>query len=186
MERISIKKIEPNTLPENLTTLTFGENFNQGIDPNTLPENLTTLTFGYDFNQGIDPNILPKNLTTLTFGWDFSKNINSEILPPNLKNINFDWKCIEYGFSSNHFHHTSEMINNIPTYYCVKIFLSQNIYGIDEPKWPIHVIDYKENEWSPEIYEIQDKYTHPLYGSITILINKNTYQPYSSAKSALK
>ena len=40
------EKIEPNTLPDNLTNLIFGRNFNQKIEPNTLPENLTTLTFG--------------------------------------------------------------------------------------------------------------------------------------------
>ena len=33
------------------TILAFGDEFNQGIDPNTLPENLTTLTFGRNFNQ---------------------------------------------------------------------------------------------------------------------------------------
>ena len=78
------------------------------------------------------------------------------------------------------------MINNIPSYYYVEIFLTQNIFGIVGPKWPIHVVRYKENEWSPKIYEIQDKYKHPIHGSITVLINNKTYQPYSLTKSALK
>ena len=78
------------------------------------------------------------------------------------------------------------MVNNIPNYYDLEIFLKYNILSNDGPKWPIHVVNYKERKWSPEIYEIQDKYTHPIHGSIAILINKKTYQPYSFAKSALK
>ena len=78
------------------------------------------------------------------------------------------------------------MVNNIPNYYHVKIFLRENIFDIGGPKWPIYVVKYIENNWPLEIYEIQDKYNHSIYGPITILINKETYQPYSSAKSALK
>ena len=82
------------------------------------------------------------------------------------------------------------MVNNIPNYYQVKILLEENIFGSDGLKWPIHVVNYKEQEqeWSPIIYEIQNKYKHkhPIYASITVLINKETYQSYSSAKSALK
>ena len=95
------------------------------------------------------------------------------MLPANLKNINFIWL---------HF----EMVNNIPSYYHVEIFLKYYILGTDGLKWPIHIVDYEENQWSPKIYEIQNKYNHKKYGSITVLINKETYQPYSSAKSALK
>ena len=77
------------------------------------------------------------------------------------------------------------MVNKISNYYHVGILLKKNIFSINEVKWSIHVVKYKENEWSSEIYEIQGKYIHPIYGSVTVLINKNTYQPYSSAKSAL-
>ena len=45
-------------LPKNLTTLTFGDNFNQNVD--NLPPNLQTLTFGYQFNQNVDN--LPSNI----------------------------------------------------------------------------------------------------------------------------
>ena len=78
------------------------------------------------------------------------------------------------------------MINNIPSYYDVKIFLEDNILGKYGPKWPIHVFHYDETKWSPDIYEIQDKYKHPIYSPMTILINKKTYEPYSHNKSALK
>ena len=107
------------------------------------------------------------------------------MLPSNLKNINFDWL---YFYRNDLIKHHIEMINNIPNYYHVVILSNKNIFDNNEPKWPIHVVDYKKqkHEWSPEIYEIQGKYIHPIYNSITILINKKTYQPYFSAKSATK
>ena len=79
------------------------------------------------------------------------------------------------------------MVNNIPGYYDVKIYASINIPDINiDVKWPFHVLYYNETHWSSEIYEVIDNYTHPNYGDITVLINKKSYQPYSSAKSALK
>ena len=178
------QKIESDTLPKMLTSLTFGENFNQKIKPNSLPENLTTLIFGLSFNQKIKPNSLPVRLSNLTFGWNFNQKIDSEMLSSNIKNINFNWLRLNNFITIEQ--HDIDMINNIPNYYYVNIFLQKNIFNIDGPKWPIHVIDYRENKWSPEIYKIQDKYEHPNHGPITILINKETYQSYSSAKSALK
>ena len=105
------------------------------------------------------------------------------MLPYNLKNIDFNWIRLN---KSNLIKDYIEMVNNIPSHHHVVILLKKDIFGIDGFKWPIHVIDYRENDWSPEIYEIQDKYIHPIHGSITVLINKETYQPYSSAKSAFR
>ena len=48
----------------------------------------------------------------------------------------------------------TKMVNDIPNYYHVKIFLTKDIFN--EFKWPIHVIGYKENEWPSAIYEIQN------------------------------
>ena len=179
------QKIEPNSLPKNLTTLTFGRHFNQKIEPNILPDNLTSLTFGHYFNQIIEPNSLPKNLTTLTFGFCFNQKIDLEMLPYNLKNINFNWMDYEVGCLIER---DVEMVNNIPSYYHVKLFLIDNLFDIDfiGPKWPIHVIKYDENKWSTEIYEVYDEYIDPIHGHIAVLINKESYKPYSFAKSALK
>ena len=57
------------------------------------------------------------------------------------------------------------------------------MYGV---KWPIHVYMYDEGKWSPEIYNVINRYVHPIYDDITVIINKETYQPYSCSKSALK
>ena len=120
---------------------------------------------------------------TLTFGNKFNQKIDSEMLPSNLTNINFKWIYFD---KNNRIKQHIEMVNSIHNHYHVKIFLKNNIFGDNGLKWPIHVLKYKENDWSPNIYEFQDKYKDPIHGHVTILINKKTYQPYSSAKSALK
>ena len=43
----------------------FHDIFNKIVDPNTLPENLISLTFGWWFNQKIKLNALSRNLTSL-------------------------------------------------------------------------------------------------------------------------
>ena len=170
-------------MPEKLSTLTFGKYFNQKIEPGILPEKLIILTFGKHFNQIIDPGILSENLTILIFEGNFNQMIDSKMLPSNLIKINFYWMNLnKYDLTENYI----DMINSIPNYYYVKIVLKNSVFGNNGLKWPIHIVDYIENEWPPEIYEIQGKYMHPIYNSITILINKETYQPYFSAKSTLK
>ena len=152
-----------------------------------MSSDYTIIHFHDIFNQKIEPNTLPEKLTTLTFGWHFDQKIDSEMLPSNLKKINFIW-IFMHRYDSAEIGYRIEMVNNILNYYHVMLLLKRNIFGTDDdgPKWPIHVVGYRENKWSPNIYEIQDKYIHPIYGSITVIINKNTFQPYSSNKSALK
>ena len=178
--------IELNTLPKSITTLTFGDKFNQKIEPNILPKELTFLTFGFDFNQKIEPNILPEKLTNLTFS-NLNQKIDSNILPSNLKHIEFKWFIIPINSSGNiEMASNIEMVNNIPGYYDVKIFLLYNILSDNDIKWPIHVCDFEKTRWSSEVYEVIDNYDHSSYGNITVLINKKSFQPYSSAKSTLK
>ena len=109
-----------------------------------MPENLTDLTFGYNFNQKIEQNTLPENLMTITFGYCFNQKLEPDILPHNLFNINFNWLYLSKNdFSS----HIIEIINNIPSYYDVKIFSDNDIFNIDRFKFPIHVADYQEKKW---------------------------------------
>ena len=57
-----------------------------------------------------------------------------------LKYIEFNWIYGEWKFFKKiTIPIYIEMINNIPNYYYVKIFLSENILGDDSPKWPIYV-----------------------------------------------
>ena len=66
----------------------------------------------------------------------------------------------------------------------MKVYVDDNIFDNEGPKWPIHVVNYKKTNWSSDIYEIIDNYNDPIYGDIIVLINKETYEPYSHAKSA--
>lgn len=76
------------------------------------------------------------------------------------------------------------LLNSIPRNFNIKIYVHENIFAENiRIKWPIHVADYECTTWS-NIYEIFDEYTHPIYGDITVLINKELYEPYSHAKSA--
>ena len=178
------QKIVPNTLPNSLTYLDLGFSFDQKIEPNSLPNSLTYLDFGYKFNQIIELNSLPESLTNLTFRCNFNQKIDLNILPSKLKYIEFGWIYLSY--TKINISRYIEMVNNIPGYYDVKIFLLKNIFGDNGPKWPMHVCNYKKKRWPLEIYEVIDNYTHSFYGDITILINTETYQSYSFAKSAFK
>ena len=62
--------------------------------------------------------------------------------------------------------------------------MKNNIFNGEGSKWPIHVVKYDEAKWSSDIYEIIDKYSDPIYGDIIVLINKETYEPFSHTKSA--
>jgi surface protein len=80
-----------NHLPDSVTHLTFGRQFNQPIAVDVLPLGLTHLTFGADFNQPIGENVLPKTLTHLTFGYwsKFNKPIGQNVLPQTLTHLMF-------------------------------------------------------------------------------------------------
>ncbi|EGC31700.1 hypothetical protein DICPUDRAFT_156407 [Dictyostelium purpureum] len=75
------KVILLDTLPNSLTTLTFSQRFKKVVQPGTLPNSLTTLTFDHYYNQVVPPGTLPNNLTTLTFGNDFNQVILPGTLP---------------------------------------------------------------------------------------------------------
>ena len=89
-------------MPNSLTHLTFGRNFNQEV--NKLPNSLTHLTFGYCFNKKIDIpftikylklncnnlhiiDYLPDNIEELELGYYFNLELNN--LPTSIKKITF-------------------------------------------------------------------------------------------------
>ena len=123
---------------------------------------------------------------SITFNSEFNQKIDLKILPSKLKHIEFDWiylLCDKIDILSY-----VEMVNDIPNYYDVKLLATDNFFGNTSPKWPIHVLwtCYNKSQWSFKLYEVIDNYMHPIYGKMIVLINKESYQPYSSVKSALK
>jgi len=77
------------TLPNNLQSLTFGNDFNQSLDRETLPSNLQSLTFSNHFNQSLDRVTLPNKLQSLTFGSDVNQSLNGVALPNSLHSLTF-------------------------------------------------------------------------------------------------
>ena len=73
----------PRNLPNSITHLTFGSDFDQQVD--YLPNSITHLIFGSKFNQSV--NYLPNSITHLTFGYWFSQPVNN--LPNSITHLTF-------------------------------------------------------------------------------------------------
>ncbi|GAM29044.1 hypothetical protein SAMD00019534_122200 [Acytostelium subglobosum LB1] len=74
-------------LPTKLTSLTFGNAFNQELRVGSLPASITTLSFGREFNQPLDTDgILTNALTSLTVGDRFN-HIFSKIMACSLTSL---------------------------------------------------------------------------------------------------
>ncbi|GAM25071.1 hypothetical protein SAMD00019534_082460, partial [Acytostelium subglobosum LB1] len=76
-------------LPNNLTSLTFGNRFNQLIMPGALPSSLEQLTFGSAYNQLIELGLFHEGLTSLEFGSSFDQEIPVGGLPVSLRSLTF-------------------------------------------------------------------------------------------------
>ncbi|GAM22999.1 hypothetical protein SAMD00019534_061740 [Acytostelium subglobosum LB1] len=82
-----------------LTTLTFGQNFNQTLIPGTLPESITNLSFGWNFDKNITVGVLPPALDSLYLGHVYRRKIEPGALPATLKTLRF-YRVFEYGSPS--------------------------------------------------------------------------------------
>ncbi|KAM9971779.1 hypothetical protein ACTFIW_011762 [Dictyostelium discoideum] len=83
-----------NIFPNSVKKITFGYSFNQAINQYSFSPNsssLTSLEFGESFNQDIQINSLPPSLTCLKFGKNFNCPLSLGVLPlsGNLKSISF-------------------------------------------------------------------------------------------------
>ena len=96
----------PRNLPNSITHLTFGMNFNQSV--NNLPNSITHLTFGSYFDQSVGhqgcedincPRNLPNSITHLIFGFNFNQSVNN--LPNSITHLIF-------GYNFN------QSVNNLP------------------------------------------------------------------------
>ena len=83
LEKVYLSKdgLTSYALPDSITHLTLGDNFNQKLD--NLPNSLTHLTLGYAFNQKLDN--LPNSLTHLTLGDNFNQKLDN--LPNRLTHL---------------------------------------------------------------------------------------------------
>ncbi|KAM9966619.1 hypothetical protein ACTFIR_006839 [Dictyostelium discoideum] len=77
-------------IPNGITSLSFGDSFNQLIENKNLPETITNLSFGLKFNKPIKINVLPSNLTSLSFNYHFNQPIEKGVLPNSLTSLSFE------------------------------------------------------------------------------------------------
>ncbi|AQN68770.1 FNIp repeat-containing protein [Saudi moumouvirus] len=72
--------LNENTLPHGLTHLIFDYKFNSKIN-GFIPETVTHLEFGINFNQPLKIDDIPSNVVHLKFGADFNQPITEKIIP---------------------------------------------------------------------------------------------------------
>ena len=85
-------------LPNSLTHLYFGYDYNQELKRGVLKHNLKHLEFGFSYNQNILANVLPSSLTHLTIGGFFNKAIAK--LPVSLTHLKIDQSLQDLIFDS--------------------------------------------------------------------------------------
>ncbi|KAF2069957.1 hypothetical protein CYY_008721 [Polysphondylium violaceum] len=69
--------IKPNTLIDQIKSITFGSTFNQPILANSIPPFVETIIFGEAYDQPfMNADILPRNLVKLVFGSGFNRPID--------------------------------------------------------------------------------------------------------------
>ncbi|GAM28332.1 hypothetical protein SAMD00019534_115080, partial [Acytostelium subglobosum LB1] len=98
------KPIKPNILPVALSSLTFGNNFNQIIVVGSLPPSLTTLCFTLysKYNHPFIPGSLPSLLINLTLGEKYNQSFSSGSLPSSLLHPSFPNNSkYDHDFQSN-------------------------------------------------------------------------------------
>lgn len=83
------KRIEPGSIPNSVTHLTFGNSFDHKLYPGMIPDSVTHLTFGDLFNHILDPEVLPNSITHLIFGKNYDKEIEPGTIPESVTHLTF-------------------------------------------------------------------------------------------------
>lgn len=86
------RPIYPYIIPSTVTKLVFGMIFNQPISPNVIPRSVTHLTFGFQFNHPLTPGIIPGSVTHLTFGTKFNQPLTPGVIPDSVTHLNFGYE----------------------------------------------------------------------------------------------
>lgn len=175
------------TLPDNLTSVTFGCSFNQLIN---LPPELTHLTFGFKFNQHIN---LPPNLTHLTFGYHFNQPLNLPNyithltfghyfnhplnLPLNLTHLTFgdefnqllNLPNIKYLSINDNFQNIVDNLPNSLEELCLASYFNSPLYNLPSGLKKLVFDNYTEYD------EVYDHELNLLSNSLEYLALPNTY-----------
>lgn len=152
--------------PENLTHLTFGNEFNQRITNVRFPENLTHLTFGKYFNQPITTNVtFPSTLTHLTFGNNFNQNISRIRFPESLTHLTFGNE-FNNGFNRGNVQTFTYTFPSNLIHLTFGTEFNQNITNVTFPESLTHLTfgDYFEQTLDDNVSLSNTKLTHLTFG----------------------
>lgn len=94
--------LPPKILPDSLTHLDLGYNFEQSLK--ALPSQLRSLVLSFSFSRPLP--VLPPSLTDIVFGCNFRHSVK-KILPPGIKSLKFygdfpkgwDWSVVPVGLT---------------------------------------------------------------------------------------
>ncbi|KAF2069319.1 hypothetical protein CYY_009365, partial [Polysphondylium violaceum] len=80
------KLINPNSLIDNIKSISFGTNFNQVFPKNSLPPSVEYLKFGFYYDQQFQIGSISSSVTQLELGTEYDKSLKG-ILPNGLKKL---------------------------------------------------------------------------------------------------
>ncbi|KAF2070657.1 hypothetical protein CYY_008020 [Polysphondylium violaceum] len=80
-------------IPNHISRIIFGEDYNQPILENSMPNSVTEIYFGKNFNQSLSSVFLPPSITSITLDGYYRKSLNFEMLPSKVKYLAFYNSC---------------------------------------------------------------------------------------------
>jgi hypothetical protein len=93
LTKLDLHRITPSchhTLPQSLTSISFGSYFDRRFVPGFLPLGLTNLFCGSQFNQRLAQGDLPASLIHIEFGPHFRQDLREEgVLPMGVEHLTF-------------------------------------------------------------------------------------------------
>lgn len=76
----------PGLIPNSVTHLTIGINFNKQLTPGLIPNSVTHLTFNY-YHKEILPGVIPESVVYLDIGESYNYVFKEGVLPKSLKKL---------------------------------------------------------------------------------------------------
>ena len=80
---------QPGLIPDSVTDLTFGSNFNQPLESGYIPNSVTNLRFGDKFNQPLRLGHIPNSVTNLRFSDNFNQPLLQGHIPDSVIKLIF-------------------------------------------------------------------------------------------------
>ena len=142
-------KLKEGDIPNSVTHLTFGNNFNQELKEGDIPNSVTHLTFYANFNQELKEGDIPNSVTHLTFDDKFNQKLKESDIPNSVTHLTFGSKfnqelnILPSGLKSLMLYENKKILSNLPFTLEKLIIKYYNNYYI---KLPYGCIIYDKNK----------------------------------------